>query len=307
MGYTIHKHHHHFTWDNAREPVHEIDPGEKLLFEVMDSSAGQLSYQSTEDDVRSVDFARVNPVNGPIYVKGAAPGDTLEVEILGFGPQSWGWTAVIPGFGLLADEYPDPYLKTWDLSGGRAQFADGIEVPIAPFPGTIGTAPPEPGSHSIVPPGKHGGNMDIRHLTRGTKLYLPVWNEGALFSVGDTHAAQGDGEVCGTAIEAPMDIELKFHLHKGKQIAEPQFETPGPLFHGQEDKGWFVTTGYGKDPVEAMKSAVRYMIDHLSTTYGLKPVEAYALTSVAVDLKLSEVVDMPHYLVTAYLPKSIMT
>ncbi|CAM3773805.1 acetamidase/formamidase family protein [Alkalicoccus chagannorensis] len=305
MKHTIHSHQNHVTWDNAIPPVHEIDPGEKLRFEVQDASNGQLSYRSTAADVAALDFGQVNPVNGPVYVKGAQPGDTLEVHIENFGPQSWGWTAVIPGFGLLHEAFPDPYLKTWDLSGGRAQFTDGIEIPIAPFPGTIGTALPEPGAHSIVPPRKNGGNMDIRHLTRGTKLYLPVWTEGALFSVGDTHAAQGDGEVCGTAIEAPMDIDLSFKLHKGKQIAEPQFETPGPLHHTSSGKGFYVTTGHAEDLLTAVKKAIEYMIEHITTTYRLSDVEAYALCSVAVDLKISEVVDMPNHLVSAYLPLDI--
>lgn len=305
MQHTIHRHHHHFAWDKSIRPVHEIDPGSRLRFEVTDSSAGQLKPSSTAEDVARLDFDRVNPVNGPVFVKGAEPGDTLEVEIAGFGPQNWGWTAVIPGFGLLSSDFPNPYLKTWDLSGGRAQFTDGIEVPIAPFPGTIGTALPEEGPHSLVPPRQNGGNMDIRHLTKGTKLYLPVWVQGALFSVGDTHAAQGDGEVCGTAIEAPMDIDLSFKLHKGKQIKEPQFETPGPLQAGPPGRGHFVTTGFGTDLLTASKKAVSYMIEHLTMKYKLSDVEAYALCSVAVDLKISEAVDMPHYLVSAYLPLNI--
>lgn len=304
-NHTIHRHCHHFTWDNSIEPVYSVEPGKSLNFEVTDSSAGQLNSKSVKEDVAGLDFERVNPVNGPVYVNGAQPGDTLEVEIEGFGPQSWGWTAVIPGFGLLHEQFQDPYLKIWDLKKGKAEFLSGIEIPIAPFPGTIGVALPEKGAYSVVPPRKNGGNMDIRHLTKGTKLYLPVWVEGALFSVGDTHAAQGDGEVCGTAIEAPMDIQLRFKLHKGKQISEPQFETPGPLNPEPESKGYFATTGYGEDLMTATKKAVTYMIEHLVMKYGLSDVEAYALCSVAVDLKLSEVVDVPHYLVSAYLPLNI--
>ncbi|WP_444685166.1 acetamidase/formamidase family protein [Alkalicoccus luteus] len=305
MNHTIHRHHHHFVWDRSLEPVYEAEPGEEIGFEVTDSSAGQLSKTSTAQDVAKLDFDKVNPVNGPVYVKGAKPGDTLEVEILGFGPQSWGWTGVIPGFGLLSEHFQEAALKIWDLEQGKAEFLHGIEIPIAPFPGTIGTALAEQGAHSVVPPRQNGGNMDIRHLTRGTKLYLPVWVEGAMFSVGDTHAAQGDGEVCGTAIEAPMDIELKFQLHKGRQIKEPQFETKGPLVHGPPDQRYYVTTGFGEDLMTACRKAVSYMIEHISHTYGLSDVEAYMLCSTAVDLKLSEVVDIPHYLVSAYLPLSI--
>ncbi|MDQ0338528.1 acetamidase/formamidase [Caldalkalibacillus uzonensis] len=304
--HTIHRHQHHHVWDNSLEPVLSVEPGTSVNFEVFDASGGQLSAQSTAQDVARLDFERVNPVAGPVYIEGAEPGDTLEVEIEGFGQPSWGWTAIIPGFGLLSDQFTQPYLKIWDLTDKQtAVFAPDIEIPIRPFPGTIGVALPEPGQHSVVPPRKNGGNMDIRHLTRGTRLFLPVWVEGALFSVGDTHAAQGDGEVCGTAIEAGMDIQLKFKLHKGKQIQEPQFITPGPLTTGVDEKGYYVTTGYGEDLMTATRKAVSYMIEHLEQDYGLSAQEAYALSSVAVDLKISEVVDVPHYLVSAYLPLAI--
>ncbi|MBX5477009.1 MAG: acetamidase/formamidase family protein [Clostridia bacterium] len=302
--HTIHQHQHHFGWDNSLEPALEVEPGALVEFEVVDASGGQLSPRSTRDDVATLDFGKVNPVSGPVYVKGAQPGDALEVEIVDFGPVSWGWTAIIPGFGLLADEFPDPYLKIWDLSKGRAEFADGIEIPIRPFPGTIGVALPEPGTHSIVPPRQNGGNMDIRHLTRGTRLYLPVWVDGALFSVGDTHAAQGDGEVCGTAIEAPMTIALRFRLHKGRNLAEPRYVVPAGKPE-TDPKGYYVTTGFAPDVYEAARKAVRYQIEHLQEEYGLSREEAYALASVAVDLRISEIVDAPNWLVSAFLPLSI--
>ncbi|WP_411954214.1 acetamidase/formamidase family protein [Alkalibacillus sp. S2W] len=304
--HTIHKHSHHTVWDNSIEPIQSVKPGESVHFEVHDASGGQLSAKSTAQDVANMDFSKVNPVTGPVYIEGAEPGDTLEVEIEHFGTMSWGWTAVIPGFGLLSDQFPDPHLKIWDLSDQKmAQFTDGIEIPTKPFPGTIGVALPETGPHSLVPPRHNGGNMDIRHLTKGTRLFLPVWVAGALFSVGDTHAAQGDGEVCGTAIEAPMEIQLKFKLHKGKSIQEPRFITPGPLTTDLDEQGYYVTTGHSDDLMTASKKAVEYMIEHLGETYGLSDADAYTLSSVAVDLKISEIVDVPNYLVSAYLPQKI--
>ena len=303
--HTIHEYHHHTVWDNSIPPVAEAEPGSRLLFEAKDASGGQLNERSTAEDVAKLDFSQINPVTGPVYIKGAMPGDTLEVEIEQFGPVSWGWTAIIPGFGLLNDTFTQAYLHSWDLSQGKAEFADGIEIPMAPFPGTIGTAPPEAGQHSIVPPGKYGGNMDIRHLTKGAKLYLPVGVEGALFSLGDTHAAQGDGEVCGTAIESAMEVGVKFALHKGKSISEPQFETPGPLNPGPPSKGYYAVTGYGADLMTAVKKATAYMIEHLTEKYGLTDEQAYILCSVAVDMKISEVVDVPHFVVSAYLPLNI--
>lgn len=299
-------HDRHCGWDHSFPPVLSITSGETVEFEITEASGGQLSPSSQAGDLTTLTFDELNPVTGPVYIKDAMPGDTLEVEVLEFKQKGWGWTAIIPGFGLLHEEFPTPTLHLWELNDDQvAEFIKGIKIPLAPFPGTIGVALPEPGLHSIVPPRRNGGNMDIRHLTAGTKLLLPVWVEGGLFSVGDTHAAQGDGEVCGTAIESPMDLTLKFTLHKGRSIPEPQFITSGPLTSHIDQKGYHATTGFSEDLMEAAKKAVRYMIDHLSTTYGLSPEEAYMLASVVVDLKISEVVDVPNWLVSAYFPLSV--
>ena len=228
MSYTIHKKHSHYGWDNSLEPTLRVEPGATVTFETIDSSGGQLSPQSTVEDVATLDFAKVNPVTGPVFIEGAEPGDALKVSIKELRPSGWGWTANIPGFGLLTEDFSEPYLKLWTLDkADTASFLDGIDVPLKAFPGTIGLAPAEPGHHSVVPPRVCGGNMDTRDLAAGTVLYLPVQVAGALFSVGDTHAAQGDGEVCGTAIESPMEITLAFDLVKGAGLRAPQFETPG--------------------------------------------------------------------------------
>lgn len=299
-------HDRHCGWDHSFSPVLSVASGETVEFEIAEASGGQLSPNSQAGDLTTLMFDELNPVTGPVYIKDATPGDTLEIEVLEFKQKGWGWTAIIPGFGLLHEEFPTPALHLWELNDNKvAEYIKGIKIPLAPFPGTIGVALPEPGLHSIVPPRQNGGNMDIRHLTAGTKLLLPVWVEGALFSVGDTHAAQGDGEVCGTAIESPMDLTLKFMLHKGRSIPEPQFITSGPLTSHIDQKGYHATTGFSEDLMEATKKAVRYMIDHLSTSYGLSPEEAYMLASVVVDLKISEVVDVPNWLVSAYFPFSV--
>jgi acetamidase/formamidase len=188
-----------YTWDNAIVPVAEVESGDDVLLHVRDASDEQIRADSTAADVGKLDFSHVNPVSGPVFVKDARPGDTLAVEVVDLRPGEWGWTAIIPGFGLLADEFPDPWLRISqvDAEGGRVRFGDRVVLPYRPFPGTLGVAPAEPGSHSVVPPTRFGGNMDTtRHLTAGVTVYLPVGVEGALFSLGDTHAAQGDGEVC---------------------------------------------------------------------------------------------------------------
>lgn len=298
--------HSHIGWDNSIKPIAELDSGQTITYEIVEASGGQFHKNSTAEDVRNVDFSKLNPVAGPIYVKGAEPGDTLEVEMIDFRQLEWGWTAIVPGFGLLADDFPDPALKIIDLANRKkAEFLHGIDVFVKPFPGTIGVAMKEPGKHSIVPPRHNGGNMDIRHLVKGTKLYLPVQVEGALFSIGDTHAAQGDGEVCGTAIEASMETTIRFKLHKGKTIAEPRYEIPGPPTPEADSMGYYVTTGHGQDLYKASQNAIRYMIEHIVNTYGVTDEEAYMLCSVAVDLRISEIVDAPNWLVSAFLPNSI--
>jgi len=307
-NHTIHAHHHHSGWDNSLEPVLEVTPGETVTFETIDASGGQLSAASTAQDMKTLDFSRVNPVTGPVQVLGAEPGDALTVELLEFRPSGWGWTANIPGFGLLAEDFPEAHLKTWTFGDGKtASFADGIDVPLKAFPGTIGVAPAENGLHSVVPPRVCGGNLDIRDLAAGSTLHLPVQVAGALFSVGDTHAAQGDGEVCGTAIESPMAVTVRFGLIKGANLPAPQFETSAPVTRHLDGGGYYVTTGVSPDLMSATRDAVRAMIDHLGRTYGLAPEDAYLLSSVACDLRISEVVDLPNWVVSFYLPKQLFS
>jgi acetamidase/formamidase len=290
--------------------VATIPSGETVSFDLLDASCGQIAQHSTAQAIAALDFARVDQVNGPIYVEGADPGDTLEVEFLELEPAGWGWTAIIPGFGLLAGEFPEPALKIWNIEGGAegwAEFAPGIRIPVAPFCGEIGLAPAKPGAHSTIPPYRHGGNMDTKHITKGAKLYLPVEVPGALFSLGDGHAAQGDGEVCGTAIETPMRATVRLTVRKDVPVEEPQFLTAGPLTQRTNTAAYYATDGIGPDLMEAARQAVRHMIAYLERSHGLSRADAYMLCSVAVDLKLCEVVDAPHWVVGAFLPQSIFT
>jgi len=307
-AHTVHRHQHQHVWDRDIPPALEIEPGASVEFDTVDASGGQLSHASVAADLARIDFSKVNPVSGPVFVRGARPGDVLEVEVLELAATGWGWTALIPGFGLLADQFPAPWLRPWSLTPGAptATFADGVEVPIAPFPGTIGLAPPTPGPHGTVPPHAWGGNLDIKHLTAGTKLYLPVGVEGGLFSVGDTHAAMGDGEVCGTAIESQMRIALRFRLRRDLTLARPAFETFGAAPGDRATAGSFVTTGVAPDLMTASREAVLGMIDRLMATTRLGAEEAYALCSVAADLRIHELVDAPNWVVGAWLPKGIV-
>ena len=294
-----------FGWDNGVAPILEISPGDLVTLDIQDGGGGQVTPSSRSEDIPSLDFTRVNPVTGPIFVKGASPGDALEVSLLEFRPKDWGWTAIIPGFGLLADRFSAPYLKIWEVDPNSdfVPFSDRITIPLRPFPGTIGVALDEPGTHSVVPPRKNGGNMDIRHLTAGTRLLLPVWVEGALLSIGDTHAAQGDGEVCGTAIECPMEMLVRVDVVKGAHLETPEYITRGPL--AEDGSGAYVTTGIGPDAFQDARDAVLHMIERLSSRFGLTGEEAYCLVSVAGDLRISEIVDQPNWVVSCVMPRSI--
>jgi acetamidase/formamidase len=296
-----------YVWDNALEPALEVEPGAALELHVRDASDEQIGADSGVEAVSALDFEHVNPVSGPVFVKGARPGDVLEVELLELRPRDWGWTALIPGFGLLADEFPEPWLRISrvDPERDRVVWSDGISLPYRPFPGTIGVAPAEPGQHSIVPPSRWGGNIDTKHLLPGTTLYLPVGVEGALFSLGDTHAAQGDGEVCGTAIETAMEAVVRLSVRSDFAIAAPQYHVPRGLLAAGEQSAYHVCTGVGPDLMEAAKDAVRAATRRLEDRHGLEREEAYALCSVTADLRIHEVVDAPNWVVGAFLPDDV--
>ncbi len=245
----------HHGWDNSFKRRITIKPGETVEFETLDASSGQLSPTSTAADLTKLDLGRVNPVTGPVFVDGAQPGDALKVTLLSFKPSGWGWTGNIPGFGLLA------------------------------------VAPAASGLHSIIPPRNVGGNMDVRDIAEGIELWLPVEIVGALFSVGDTHAAQGDGVVCG--IESPFDVALKFDLVKGANLRMPRYVTPGPVTSHFDKKGYEVTTGIGPALMQGARMAVGEMIDLLGRRFGYSPIDAYMLCSVCADLRISSIVDVP--------------
>lgn len=307
--HTIHGAHHHFGWDRSIPPVLTVAPGTTIEFECLDASGGQLTKDSTLADVGVLDFGKVNPVTGPVFIDGAAPGDAVKVTVHEFQPSGFGWTANIPGFGLLAEQFTEPALHVWKYDAAAltpALYGPGGKVPLKPFAGTIGLAPAEPGLHSVVPPRRVGGNMDIRDLAVGTELYLPVEVAGALFSIGDTHAAQGDGEVCGTAIESPMNVVLTLDLVKGANLKMPRFTTPGPVSRHLDEKGYEVTTGVGSDLLQGAQAAVSQMVDLLASRHGMAPVDAYMLCSVCGDLRISEIVDQPNWIVSFYFPRVVL-
>ena len=227
----------HHGWDNGLEPTLRISPGDVVNYDLLMAGHGQVREGDTFEQT-SFDFDTLYNLLGPLYVEGAHAGDTLKIEILELTPGDWGWCVQLPELGTLPDEFPDPYLRTFDLRGGtHIEFAPGVRIPFAPFLGTMGTHPDEPATAPAFPPHKGGGNVDTRHLTAGTTLWLPVWCEGGLFSCGDPHAAQGDGEVCVAALECDMRASLRVsvepaHDHRAvlphRRGADAQGRRPRP-------------------------------------------------------------------------------
>ena len=350
----------HNRWHPDIPPALRVEPGDTVVLETRDALDGVVTPEMTSADLHRVDLGLVHPLTGPVSVNSAEPGDLLEVHILDITPQPFGFTTIVPGFGFLRDYFPTPFLAKWAIDAGFAVSADlpGVRIPGGPFMGVMGVAP----SHELlrrltaredellrrggavlppsaqgavpateplasqalrtIPPRETGGNFDIKQLTAGSTLLLPVYAPGALFSAGDSHFAQGDGESCGTAVEMGATLTVRFGLRKGlaasRQIRRPQYERQDSLNDSRDavPRRFFATTGMpithddrneSEDVTLAAKDALLNMIDHLVAERGYSREQAYALTSVAVDLRISELVDVPNVVVSAFLPLDIFT
>ncbi|GBF05126.1 formamidase [Deinococcus aerius] len=312
----------HTVWDNGLRPALTIRPGDTVTSGTLDASDGGVARRAAAGELKGPpelvalaasdafperEGPRGHPLTGPVFVEGAEPGDVLQVEILEVRTAAWGWTGCRPnGIGLLdaalAEEGLQPYTHLWDLrERTHTDFRPGIRLPLVPFPGVMGVAPAAPGPHPTAPPRQVGGNMDIRQLVAGSTLFLPVEVPGALFSVGDLHAAQGDGELSGTGIECAGGVTLRFGLERGANLSTPEFITPT---HGGTSTRWHATTGHHPDLMTAARLALRALLRRLQAR-GLTLEEAYVLASACVDLKISQIVDAPNYTVSAFLPLDI--
>ena len=348
----------HNRWHPDIPPVVTCDPGDEVVLSTRDAFDGQMGPEATLETVAAPNLNVVHPLTGPVYVNGAEPGDLLEVEILDVEPDRYGYTVQVPGFGFLRDEFPDPWMARWRIEDGWATSDDlpGLRIPGSPFMGTIGLAPdrallertiareqaaldrggfvlpPDPTDAvpadpavavealRTIPPRETAGNVDIKQLGKGARLYIPVYADGGLFSAGDAHFAQGDNETCGTAIEMRSTLTVRFALHKGRaaargiqdlQFARDDYYLP-PEYAAP--RRFFATTGLSvtrdgesrpEDLTLAARNALLNMIDHLQDHGGWTRQQAYAICSVAVDLKVSEVVDVPSFVVSAFLPLDI--
>ena len=297
--FTLTKEQTHNKFSKDIPPILTVPSGAIIEAFTEEASDGQIKLGDGAEVLAAVKFDPIHPLTGPVSVKGAMPGDVLKVTLHEVELQDWGWTAIIPGFGFLADDFTEPYLKTYKTnpSDSHVPFNDKINVPLKPFPGVMGVAPATGEMLSTIPPRENGGNMDDPHLTEGTTVYFPVFVEGALFSIGDAHATQGMGEVCGTAIEAPMRIVYQVEVLKNtRSIREPEYETDD----------YYAVTAFGKTIDEAAKKAVGFMVDYLVAEHNLSRNDAYALCSLAGDLKIAEVVDVPNMLVAMHISKEVL-
>jgi formamidase len=347
----------HNRWHPDIPPILEVDPGEEVVLETRDASDGQIKPGMTVADLEHLDTKVAHPLTGPVYIKGARPGDLLEIEYLDITPQPVGWTRNRPGAGFLRDLFPAPYVVHWEIKDGWATSPQipRVRIPNGAFMGTAGIAPsraqleawtqreadlvarggiaflpdPEdavPAGGAVarqglrtIPPRENCGNVDAKQLTKGSRLLIPVNVEGALYSVGDAHFAQGDSECCITAIEMGATVAVRCRLHQGEaarhKIRWPRFAHPG-YFAAPEWaalRNFIATMGMpvredgtqeGENLTLAARNALINMIELLQER-GWSREQAYIICSVAVDLRVSNVVDLPNVTVSAFLPEDI--
>jgi acetamidase/formamidase len=295
----------HDRWNRELPPCLEIESGDEVEMEMRDSSGGQVQPDWTVAQFPLLDRNRIHTLTGPIFVRGAQPGDVLQVEILSVAHLGWGWTSLIPGLGLLTERFTEPDLFIWKLEEHVSRSMDPAIVPLRPFCGIMGVAPAEFGEHRTRPPGVFGGNLDVRQLGVGATLYLPIQVPGALFSAGDAHAAQGDGEVCINGIEMPSRACFRFTLRRDFALREPFAETASsPVETGSAGVWIFIASRI--DPLEAAKAVVNQAIDFIAERTGLPAARAYMLCSVALDLRISQWVNQPMITITGHLQKSTL-
>jgi len=295
----------HSRWSRALPPRLSIRPGDTVHLECQDSSGSQVRPGSTLADYLTIDRSKIHALTGPIEIEGAETGDVLQIDVLKVAHKGWGWSSVIKGLGFLKERFSEPYLFHWSLERDVTRSLQPAVVPLRPFCGVMGVAGAEDGEFRTRPPGAFGGNMDVRELCTGATLYLPVFNRGALFSAGDPHAAQGDGEVCINGMECPADATLRFKIHKRRALRGPLIESAESACSDGVADSWVVVES-GADALAAAQAATLRMIDLLVEVWGFEPVQAYVLCSVAMKLRLSQVVNEPMITVSAALAKQML-
>jgi acetamidase/formamidase len=295
----------HSRWNRALEPRLTISSGDTVHMSCLDASGGQVKPGASVEDFLAIDRNKIHALSGPIFIEGAEPGDVLEIQVLQVEHRGWGWTSVIPGLGFLKDRFREPYLFHWALDPEISRSLGSAIVPLRPFCGVMGVAPGEDGEFRTRPPGPFGGNMDVRELCTGATLYLPVFNPGALFSAGDAHAAQGDGEVCINGIECPAEVSLRFRVHRHQPLSGPLIESAESSCPDAPADAWIVVES-DIDAMQAARRATERMVDLLIARWSFTPIHAYLLCSVAMKLRMSQVVNEPMITVSAAMPKCVL-
>jgi acetamidase/formamidase len=295
----------HSRWNRALPPRLTISAGDTVHMSCLDASGGQVKPGASVEDFLAIDRNKIHALTGPIFIEGAEPGDVLEIQVLQVEHRGWGWTSVIPGLGFLKDRFREPYLFHWALDPEISRSLGSAIVPLRPFCGVMGVAPGEDGEFRTRPPGPFGGNMDVRELCTGATLYLPVLNSGALFSAGDAHAAQGDGEVCINGIECPAEVSLRFRVHRHQPLSGPLLESAESRSPDAPADAWIVVES-DTDAIHAARRATERMIDLLIARWSFTPIQAYLLCSVAMKLRINQVVNEPMITVSAAMPKCVL-
>jgi acetamidase/formamidase len=292
----------HTRWNRDLLPALSVGPEAVIHFECLDSSGGQVGPDSTLTDFLQIDRNKIHTLTGPVFVEDAEPGDVLRIDFLEIVHQGWGWSSIIPNLGFLPQRFPEPFFFIWKLEASITRSLVPAIVPLRPFCGVVGVAPAEAGEFRTRPPGVFGGNIDVRDLSAGSTLYLPVQTTGALLSLGDAHAAQGDGEVCINGIECPVNVTVRINLLKNKKLSAPFVESAPAR---RDTTGDWIMVESDADPLAAARRATLRMIEFLGERWALSPEHAYLLCSVAMDLRLAQVVNIPMVTVCAALEKSI--
>ncbi len=282
-----------YSFSPQHKPVEHVKPGELVLFETEDALGGQIKTEETSLDI--LDWARVDGATGPVFVEGIESGDTLVVEILDIKVEEKGVIVTVPKYGILGGKRFNPSTKIVRISRGYIHFDEDVHVRTKPMIGTIGVAP-ESGKIPSGSLGKHGGNMDVKELTAGTKLYLPVSTEGALFATGDLHAVQADGELCVSSIEVAGEVLLRFSHIKGKKPQWPMLET----------HNWYAFLACGDTLDEAAALATEAAVEAFMREYNWPFEKAYMFGSLAIDLEINQVVD-PKKGVRAVMSKDVIS
>lgn len=281
-----------FAFDGDAEPALTVRAGAALRLETADCFDDQVRAQ--DDVLDALDWDRINPATGPVFIEGAHPGDVLSILVEAIDVGRQGVMAVSPGFGVLGDQFPEQLHRIVPIEEGTALIAEGIAVPLRPMIGVLGVAPAG-APVSTASPGAHGGNMDTRLIGVGSVLYLPVSHEGALFAAGDLHAAMGDGEICGTGVEVSGSIALRFDVRSDLRIKDPVLET----------RDLVVTIASAKTLDAAAEAATRHMAALLTERLGVSLEVATMLMSAGGDVQVSQIVD-PLRTARFALPKAII-